>query len=297
MSDGVGVDVELRHVTQRFDTTVALDDLSVRIDGNKIVGLLGRNGSGKTTLLSLLGAFRKPSEGAVLVDGTDPFENPRLCSCITLIRESGDAIEVERVSRMFDFVRRVRPTWDHELALRLADRFRLPLDKRVQALSRGQKSALGIVLGLAAQTPLTMLDESYLGMDAPSRHAFYDELLAAYMAQPRTFIVSTHLIDEVAPLFEEVVIIDRGRLVLHESADELRARGSAVVGPVDVVDAFTAGMNRLSERRLGPTSSVVIYGQLDERQRREARELGLELDPIGMQDLFVHLTAEEVVGA
>ena len=78
--------------------------------------------------------------------------------------------------------------------------------------------------GLAARTPLTIFDESYLGMDAPSRYAFYDELLADYARHPRTVILSTHLIEEFGSLFEEVVMIHHGRLVLHEEADALRAR-------------------------------------------------------------------------
>ena len=88
-----------------------------------------------------------------------------------------------------------------------------------------------MVVGLAARAPLTIFDESHLGLDAPSRYAFYDELLADYAERPRTVILSTHLIEEVSRLFEEVVIIDRGRLVLHEETDAVRARGVAVTGP------------------------------------------------------------------
>ena len=82
-------------------------------------------------------------------------------------------------------------------------------------MSQGQRSALGVILGLASRCPLTIFDESYLGMDAPSRYAFYDELLADYLAYPRTIVLSTHLIEEVSSLFEEVVIIDRGRLLIQ----------------------------------------------------------------------------------
>ena len=295
MSGAVGI--ELRNVSQRFGDIVALDDLSLSIEPGKIVGLLGRNGSGKTTLLSLLAAFRKASEGEVLVDGQNPFENPQVCNRIALVRESGDVIDSERVHRMIDLARRLRSTWDHELAERLIARFRLPLDARIQSLSRGQRSALGIVLGLASRAPLTMLDESYLGMDAPSRQAFYEELIADYLEHPRTIILSTHLIDEVSPLFEDVVIIDRGRLLLHEPADDLRSRGAAVIGPTEIVESFTAGMHRVGSQRLGGTSSIVVYGELSEDARREATRLGLELGPIGLQELFVQLTEPAEVRA
>ena len=292
-----GLSIELRDLTQRFDDVTAVDGMSLRVEPGKIVGLLGRNGSGKSTLLSLLAAFRKPTSGTVLVDGADPFENPSVCARTCLVRESGDVIQTERVRNVLDLSRRLRPTWDPALAARLVARFELPLETRVQHLSRGQRSALGIVIGLASRAPLTMLDESYLGMDAHNRQAFYEELLRDYVEHPRTFVLSTHLIDEVAPLFEDVIIIERGRLLLHESADELRARGSAVIGPTPTVESFTAGMQRLSEQRLGGTSSVVVYGELTGEQRAEARRLGLELDPIGMQDLFIHLTGRVEVAA
>jgi ABC-2 type transport system ATP-binding protein len=289
--------VELRGVTQRFGDVDAIDDLSLRIEPGRIVGLLGRNGSGKSTLLSLVAAFRKATAGTVLVDGQDPFENTQVCSQICLVREAGDVIASDRVRNVLDLAGRLRASWDPAFADRLVDRFELPLGTRVQHLSRGQRSALGIVLGLASRAPLTMLDESYLGMDAPNRQAFYEELLQDYVEHPRTFVLSTHLIDEVAPLFEDVVIIDRGRLVLHESADDLRARGVAVVGPTKAVESFTAGMDRLNEQRLGGTSSIVVYGELSDAQRAEARRLGLELGPIGIQDLFIHLTGRAEVSA
>ena len=86
-----------------------------------------------------------------------------------------------------------------------------PTAKRIKTLSLGQRSALGSVVGLASRAPLTMFDESYLGMDAISRGVFYDELLGDYLRTQRTFIVSTHLIGEIAPLLEQVVVIDHGR--------------------------------------------------------------------------------------
>lgn len=282
--------IEVNDVRLRFGDTLALDGLSFRLDSGKIYGLLGRNGSGKTSLLSLLAAFRRPTSGRILVGGADPWENPRLVRQICLIRESGDVYDTERVSTILSIAADLRATWDPGYADELVERFKLPRRKRVQALSRGQKSALGIVLGLAARAPLTMFDESYLGMDAPSRYAFYDELLADYARQPRTIIISTHLIEEVSALFEEIVIIDEGRLVTHEDADTLRSRGASVTGPADVVDTFTAGLTVLGQQRLGGTKAATVFGELGDDQVAAARLAGLELGPVSLQDLFVHLT-------
>lgn len=282
--------VEVQDLTLRYGETTALDRLSVSLAPGKIYGLLGRNGSGKTSLMSVLAAFRRATAGTVRVDGEDPFENERITRQICLIREGGDMFVAERGDRVLALARALRPHWDQEYAERLVDRFELPLRRSPQKLSRGQRSALACVLGLASRAPLTMFDESYLGMDAPSRYAFYEELLADYAAHPRTIIVSTHLIEEFAGLFEEIVMIDQGRLLLHDQADNLRTQGAAVIGPAEAVDRFVQDLTVLSVRSLGGTRSATVYGALDDEQRRRAAAEGLQLEPVALQDLFVHLT-------
>jgi ABC-2 type transport system ATP-binding protein len=285
----VTLPVQVEDLTLRYGRTTALDRLSFSLAGGKIYGLIGRNGSGKTSLLSVLAAFRRPAGGTVRVGGEHPYENQRITRQICLIRESGDIVP-DRVHRVLAFARRLRPHWDQAYAERLVDRFRLPVRKRTGQLSRGQRSALACVLGLASRAPLTIFDESYLGMDAPSRYLFYEELLSDYAAHPRTIIVSTHLIEEFGPLFEEVVIIDRGQVLAHDETDALRARGAAIVGPAGAVDRFTSGLTVLAERRLGGTRSATVDGPLTPAQRSRAEAEGLQVEPVPLQDLFVHLT-------
>jgi len=283
--------VEARSLTLNYGKTTALDELSFTLDGGKIYGLLGRNGSGKSSLLSVLAAFRKASGGEVLIGGEPVFENPLVTRQICLIRESVDVVEAsDRVEEVLAFAAERRPNWDADYAASLVDTFQLDMRQKVGELSRGKQSALGAVLGLAARAPLTMFDETYLGMDAPSRYLFYDAILTDYIAHPRTIVVSTHLIEEVARIFEEVVIIDAGRLVLHEPAETLTARGASVTGPAGQVDEFIAGLTVLNEKQLGRTKSAIVYGLLGAGQRQQARAAGLDLEPIALQDLFVYLT-------
>jgi ABC-2 type transport system ATP-binding protein len=283
--------IEVAGLRLRYGDVTALDDLSFTLPGSRIYGLLGRNGSGKTSLLSVLAGFRKASDGTVLIDGQPVFENPGITRQVCLIRETGDIGDRdERIGEALYTASRLRPGWDGDYADALVDRFEVPRRKKLGELSLGQRSTLGMIFGLAARTPVTLFDESHLGMDAPSRAAFHDELLADFMARPRTIVVSTHLIDELSPLFEEVVIIDNGRLVLQDETETLRARGADVTGPAEAVDRFVAGRTVLRERQLGRTKSAMVYGGLDEGHRRQARDAGLDLGPVALQDLFVHLT-------
>jgi len=172
-----GFGVELRDLSVRFGSTVALDGVSATIQAGAITGLFGRNGSGKTTLLSAVAAFRRPSAGSVRVDGEEPWERARVVAGIALVREGGDLPDV-RVGEVLRYGAAMRPTWSCEVAERMLARFDLPARKRVEHLSRGQRGTLAAIVGIASRAPLTLLDEVTLGMDAPARYACYDELLA-----------------------------------------------------------------------------------------------------------------------
>ncbi|MFC4853742.1 ATP-binding cassette domain-containing protein [Actinophytocola glycyrrhizae] len=285
-------DIEVRGLGRRFGSVAALTDVTFSLSGTKICGLLGRNGAGKTTLLSILAGFERQTGGTVHVDGEPVFENAAAAAKVCLVRGVGDAVTPSvTVDDLIDHAARLRTGWDAAYAAELLAMFELPRHEQAKSLSHGKRCALGVTIGLASRAPVTIFDESYLGLDAPSRYAFYDTLLADVLEHPRTVIVSTHLIEEVASLFEDVLILDRGRLLLHEEADTLRAAGSAVTGEAAIVDSFTIGLEVLGERTLGRTKSAMVYGPLDDRRKARAREVGLDLDPLALQDLFVHLTS------
>ncbi|MFC8943482.1 ATP-binding cassette domain-containing protein, partial [Streptomyces griseoincarnatus] len=227
------------------EASTALDGASLTIRPGTITGVLGRNGAGKTTMLSLLAAFNRPTSGTVVVGPEggeeDPWENPWITSGTQLVRESGDLMNEEKVSTSLKYYADMRPGWSAETAERLLDLFEVNVRKRPSALSRGKRSAVGATIGLATRAPLTIFDEVYLGMDAPTRYAFYDELLADYAAHPRTILLSSHLVEEVERLFEDVVVIDRGRVLLAEPAEQMRARGFSLTGTGDAVERIAGG--------------------------------------------------------
>jgi len=291
----VGWGVQLRAVTQRYGPLRALDDVTLDVRPGTITGLLGRNGSGKTTLAALLAAFRRPTSGAVLVDGEDPWESERVAPGVCFVRESGDVLDDWCLTDNLAVAADARPTFDPAFAAELLDRFALAGDRRPGRLSRGQRSAFGIVLGLASRAPLTILDEVHLGLDAPSRYTFYDALVSDYAAHPRTVVLSSHLIDEVDRLLEDVVLLDAGRVLVADDAEVLRGSGVTVTGPSAAVEAFVAGRRVLATQRLGGTTRATVHGRLGAGDDATARAAGLELGPVPLQDLIVHLTGRPVV--
>jgi len=279
--------IEVRGLGRHFRDTAALADVDLTIEADTIVGLLGRNGAGKTTLMSLLSGQDFPSTGTVRIFGEDPLENDRVLSRICFVRESQQYPNNFRVRHVLAIGPHFYPEWDAELAERLTDLFQLPRRRQVQKLSRGMRAAVGVITALSARAPLTILDEPVLGLDATSRQLFYDELIKAYAEHPRTFLLSTHLIDEAAGALEKVVVLDRGRVALSGDVDELRRRASTLTGPAAAVQELAAGAALLHEEPLGGYTRATVEIPPTAQLRSRAQELGVDVTPVSLQSLVV----------
>lgn len=287
------VSIEVKNVSLQYGEQFALKDISFQLQENKIYGLLGRNGAGKTSLLSLLAAFREPTGGTITVNGEPVFENGNVMRQVSFIFQKDYKDEADRVKTFLENTGRYRPNFDMDYAIELAEKFKLPLNKPMKQLSKGMQAAANVVLGLASRTPITIFDEAYNGMDAPTREIFYQEVLADQAEHPRLMILSTHLVSEMDYLFDEVLILNKGELVLHEEYETLITKGASITGAAEQVDAFVQGKNILNTKQLGKTKSVTIFGNLSETERRTAEENGLEVGPVALQDMFIYLTEGE----
>ncbi|MEL5991139.1 ABC transporter ATP-binding protein [Microbacterium phosphatis] len=282
--------IEVRDLTKRYKDTLALDAVSFDVEKDTIYGFLGRNGAGKTTAMSILTAQNFATSGSVRVFGEHPYENARVLSRICFVRESqkypDDATARHALAAALLFF----PHWDQDLAERLVDEFQLPMRTRIKKLSRGQLSAVGVIIGLASRAEITFFDEPYLGLDAVARQIFYDRLLADYAEHPRTILLSSHLIDEVANLVERVLVIDRGRIIMDETTEDALQKATNLVGDAAAIDAFLRGREVIHRESLGRVSSVTLVGGLTAAERAEASAAGLELAPVSLQQLIVRST-------
>ena len=174
--------------------------------------------------MRIVAAQEFATTGEVLVFGAAPAENDEVLRRIVFIREE-QVYPDFRVAHALQVASWFYPNWSNELAAHLLADFELPPSRPIKKLSRGMRSALGIIIGLAARAELTLFDEPYAGLDAVARQLFYDRLLADFAEHPRTVVLSTHLIDEVADLLERVVMLDHGRVVVDAPIDEIRGSG------------------------------------------------------------------------
>lgn len=277
-------EIRLEHVTKQFGETLALNDVSVSFGGNKIYGLLGRNGAGKSTMLNLISNRIFPTGGAVLVDGEPVLENDRALGKMFVMSEKTLYSDTVRVKQAFCWTKGFYPSFDMDYAMDLAKRFGLDTKQRIRNLSTGYLSIFKLIMAMAVNTPYVLLDEPVLGLDANHREMFYTELVRHYSEQPSTIVISTHLIEEIADLIEQVVIIKEGNILMDKPAEEVRGMGYSVSGKAEDVDAYISGKDTLSVDSIGGLKTACLLGTPENVGN------ALSVTPLDMQKLFVQLT-------
>lgn len=277
--------VSTRHLTKSYGATTAVQDVSFDLHENRIHGLLGRNGAGKSTVMRMLTGQEMQTSGGVEIFGARPYENADVLSQICFIKEAQKYPDTFKVHHALASASLIFPNWDAEFAAELVDEFALPYKRTIKKLSRGQLSAVGVIIGLASRAPLTFFDEPYLGLDAVARQRFYDRLLADYTEHPRTVVLSTHLIDEVSDLIEHVLVIDSGRILIDDNVEDLRSQAVTVTGPVSAVERFAAGHTELHREQVGGFLRVTVSGADPSHSRED-----LQVTPVSLQQLVVRTT-------
>lgn len=268
-----------------------LQDLDLTFEPGRIYGLIGRNGAGKTTLLGILSGQNFATGGQALYGGQPVWENSTVLGNLHFARELSASSELAGLS-VKNFLRAGRlfcPYWDQGYADELIKKFELP-NKMINRLSRGQMSMVSITAALASKAPVTLLDEPTAGLDVVVRERFYRILLEEYQRTGRTFVISTHIIEEAASVFEKVVILDDGKVVADTDTDDLISEFRYISGPAAELDAALAeqGIAPLQTQVLGGHKMVAVRGNETLFDALEARG-GLTVEGMNLQNVFVAL--------
>lgn len=268
-----------------------LHDLDLIIQPGKIYGLIGRNGAGKTTLLGILTAQNTKDSGEVTYDGQPVWENQRALNHICFSRELQPTLfSGQNNLKIKHYLRSAAiyyPDWDQAYASRLMEEFGLEEKKKICQLSKGQMSMVTILIALASRAPITILDEPAAGLDVVMRERFYQLLLEDFAQTERTFIVSTHIIEEAASVFERVIILDEGRIIEDCPTEELVEQFRYVSGREDVVDGACMGLEVLSTHQMGRHKTVAVRG--DAGKLAALRDADVDVTPMNLQNVFVAL--------
>ena len=283
-----------QHITKAYGGREVLRDISLTLEPGRIYGLIGRNGAGKTTLLSILTAQNPATGGTVSLDGQPVWENrkslEKLCFSRELTANAESGLAAIKVKEYLRIASIYYPGWDKEMEKRLVELFQLNTKKKLAKLSKGMLSMVTIIVAMCSKAPYTILDEPVAGLDVVAREQFYKLLLEEYTETGRTFVVSTHIIEEASDILEEVIVLHEGKLLLMEETQSLLERVRHVSGKAEEVDAATAGLELHHTETVGRSKGVTVFLQPGQSVD-ETRDVSVQ--PVSLQRAFVALCGEE----
>lgn len=262
--------IQSRDLRARYARTRIFRGLNLDVPQGGIHGLIGPNGAGKTTLLRVFSG-QLPHDGTLSVWGSDPFDNPEVMQRIALAGIDAPLPTGWHAMRLFSVAAARYPTWNQGRAMTLLREFSLPSYQKYQELSRGQKSALGVVFAFAAGCDLTLLDEPYLGLDVEKRDIFYRELRTERDLRPEaTFLISTHELHESEKLLDTVTIMNGAGVHLSGSLSEILEGYSSFLGPSAaiqrLIDAHPG--TALHREELAGSARAVLAVSLEQAEAR-----------------------------
>ena len=288
MSTGI---LKAQGLCKSYKNKQVLHNLDLTIEPGKIYGLIGRNGAGKTTLLGILTAQNTKDGGQVTYNGQDVWENQQALNDICFSREMQPTMFYGRnnlkIKHYLKSAAIYYPNWDKDYAQRLIEEFKLYPNKKIYQLSKGQLSMVTITIALASRSPITILDEPAAGLDVVMRERFYQLLLEDFAQTNRTFLVSTHIIEEAASVFEQVIILDEGRILENCPTEELVDQFRYISGREDEVDRVCAGLEVLSVHQMGRHKTAAVRG--GGVKLEDARQADVDIVPMNLQNVFVAL--------
>jgi ABC-2 type transport system ATP-binding protein len=279
--------IEARGLRKQFGTIIALDGIEMRVEEGRILGLIGPNGAGKTTALNaILGLL--PYQGELQVLGRDPWtQRDQLMRDVSFIADIAVLPRWIKVWQVLDYVAGVHPRFDRAKAESFLAKTTIGYARRVRDLSKGMVVQLHLALVMAIDARLLVLDEPTLGLDILFRKQFYDSLLNDYYDRSRTIIVTTHQVEEIQHVITDLMFINKGRVVLSYSMEEIESRFLEVKVHPDQVDAARA-LKPIDERQV-MGGSILMFDGVD---RQQVATLGEARMP-GIADLFVAVIANQ----
>ncbi len=292
-----------KNICKSYGKKEVLNGLDITIESGCIYGLIGRNGVGKTTLLGILTGQKMMDSGDVSYDDMPVWDNRDSLSHICFSRELGvittqaaqNALRVKEYLMTASFY---FPNWDQAYADMLMEKFKLDKKQRIMKLSKGQMSMITIIVALASMAKITILDEPVAGLDVIAREDFYRLLLEDYSKTNRTFVVSTHIIEEASSVFERVLIMDDGKIIADEYTEELLDQFRFASGnEAELKEQLSqvSGIQVLSTQRLGKHQMIAIRGTKENFETLESN--GVNLEHMTLQNIFVALCGHESEGA
>lgn len=248
---------EIRNVTKYYGKFKALDKVNLSLAPGKIIGLLGKNGAGKSTLMRCMLGFLA-HQGEVLLDSTPiKHRDHHVFEHVAFIPDVSGLDDRLTVKQTMEYIKNVNPRWNEAIADKLFSISNLPLNKKVSKLSKGMKTKLYLLITLSLDVNFLLLDEPTLGLDIAFRKEFFSTILGEFFDENKSILISTHQVEEVEDLLQEIIFIDNGCILLHEEVESLKTRYRILTLPIDRAEELNAHQPKVTSKTLGFISAVL----------------------------------------
>ena len=273
--------IKLQDVTKRYGNSTAIDHISINLENNKIYCLLGCNGAGKTTLMKMIAGHINASGGSIEVDGK-LVNTAQMPDTVSFIENRATQFNT-KLNNLIHMASELDSGFDRAFAFRMTKKFHLDTDKKIGQLSFGMQTMFNTLLSLASNRKIILLDEPLLGLDAIMRNKFYNLLNDSFGNYPRTIILSTHLIDEMTKSAEELIILDKGKVILRSTINDIDEKAYSITGAAGAIVPILENLNVISSKTIGGHTTAYIFDEQPEIPT------ALAVQSVGLQEFFINL--------
>ena len=282
--------IEVKNVVKDFDGFRALNDLSMTVPKGSVYGLVGPNGAGKSTIIRHITGILKADRGEILIDGQSVFENPDVKAKIAYIPDDIFFFPNATIKETVDFYKSIYPTFDEERFNKLGEVFKLDTRRQMRRLSKGMQKQAAFWIAVSMRPEVLILDEPVDGLDPVMRRQIWSIIMADVAENGTTVLVSSHNLRELEDVCNHVGIMNRGRILLERSLEELQ--GNVVKVQLALPDGgkLPEGLEILHSAGSGKLKTLIIRGNSAEIEDRInlASPLFVDMVPLTLEEIFIY---------
>ncbi|QQK08235.1 ATP-binding cassette domain-containing protein [Miniphocaeibacter halophilus] len=282
--------LEIVDYSKKYGQKEVLKNINLKMEDSKVYGLIGNNGVGKTTLLQSISNFKIGYTGEIKFNNQTVLENQSVVEDIVYISEDmfGEAFYTEyKIKKLFKILSTLYKNWDQEFNTYLVEKFNINLKSKYKKLSKGEKNLVNLVIGLTTRGKITIFDEPTSGLDAKTRYAFYQVLMEDLELNPRIVIISTHIIDEAANYFEDVIFLADKSVKIFDSVENINKNAKSFMGSPEKL-VILKDKNIIDVEKFGGMEKYYIYDNFTKEELEKIEESNITIENITLQNLIVH---------
>ena len=249
--------IKVKNLTKYYGKLKALDNIELEIPAGRIIGLLGKNGAGKSTFMRCILGFLKHKGEIEILGKTITRHQESVHENIVFIPDVNSLDDRLTVKQTMDYVSAINNSWNNDKAKELLASSDLKPDQKVGTLSKGMKTKLYLLITLSLDVKVLLLDEPTLGLDIVFRKEFFNTILGEFYDENKTIIISTHQVEEVEQILQDIIFIDEGKIILQQDIEELKNEYSIFTVPSDQKEKLKQHNPKVINKTLGHVSAVL----------------------------------------